>query len=389
MAKKTAVKETNTEFSDLERMEGAASKKGELVAMAPATQNYIRMIMTEDLVKSLTHIRPEVFERNLFNAIAANQQLLDYPPFYLYREVSKAAALGLLLDPLLGEAYIIEAWDGKKGRKIPQLRVGYKGMLKLARSTGNVAGVWCHEIHDTDVVEVDLGFPKVFHHRPKSLFGDRGPIVGYAAVIAYKDSTFDFEPVSLDECLKIRDRSDAYKAFKAEKIRSTPWATDENEMCKKTAFRRLMKRQDQSPQLREAIKLEDEAEFPHMVEAKAAPDQPKIRPPAPPPEATGAVEPSSAEGSELAEILPPVKPTKKPGKAKAADPEFKKLAGKDLIDYVKQCCENITAEAFKANPDVIDDLWTKIIEPHLKDAFPPDVGEVQGIFNKMVSRLQP
>jgi hypothetical protein len=58
--------------------------------------------MNEDLVKSLTFIRPEVFERNLFNALAANRNLLTYAPFYLYREVSKAAALGLLLDPPLG-----------------------------------------------------------------------------------------------------------------------------------------------------------------------------------------------------------------------------------------------------------------------------------------------
>ena len=383
MAKKQAVKQAPPP-EDLEAMEASSAKKGELITIAPNTQNYVRQIMTEDLIKSLA--RPEVFERNLFNAIAANQQLLDYPPFYLYREVSKAAALDLLLDPLLGEAYIIEAWDGKKKRKIPQLRVGYKGMLKLARSTGNVAGVWCHDIYETDVVEVDLGFPKVFHCRPKSLFGERGSIIGYAAVIAFRDGTFDFEPVSLAECLKIRDRSDAWKAFKAEKIRSTPWSTDENEMCKKTAFRRLMKRQDQSPLLREAIKIEDAAEFPEMIEAKAA-EAPKIRPPAPPPETTP--DQQSADKKDFLIKDPAKAAGNARKKAKASAKAEGRLAGKELIDYVKQCCDNITAETFAKNPDVIDDLWTKIIEPHLVDAFPPDVGEAQGIFNKMVARLQP
>jgi phage RecT family recombinase len=381
MAKKPAVQEANPEEkSDLEIMEAAAAKKGELVTMAPSTQNYIRQIMTEELVKSLS--RPEIFERNLFNALAANQALIHYPPFYLYREVSKAAALNLLLDPLLGEAYLIEAYDGKKKRKIPQLRIGYKGMLKLARMPGSVAGIWCHEIYEKDKITVDLGHPKVFHHEPK-LFVDRGAIIGYAAVIAFKDGSFDFEPMSLEECLKIRDRSDAYKAFKGGFIKSTPWETDQNEMCKKTTLRRLMKRQDTSPQLRDAIAIEDAAEFPHMVEhVAAAPEQPKIKAPTPPPDeiektVDGAIENRMTDARQK---------TTKTAKAKE---KFEKLAGKELIDFAKQCCDTMTKEIVAKNPDVIDDLWNKALAPHLEDAFPPDVSEVQGIFNKMVARLSP
>ena len=40
---------------------------------------------------------------------------------------------------------------------------------------------------------------------------------------------------------RIRDRSDAWKAFKAQKIKSTPWHTDWSEMARKTVFRRLSK----------------------------------------------------------------------------------------------------------------------------------------------------
>ena len=232
-----------------------------------------------DLYTSLpSHIKPAVFERNLVNALMANPSLMDYDPRLIFREVSKAAGLGLLLDPLLGEGYIVTAYNYKTKKTEPQLRVGYKGMNKLARQAGNVAGIYAHEVHALDDVECDLGFPKVFHHRPR-LFGDRGDIIGYVAMITFKDGTFDFEPMSVEQCQAIRDRSDAWKAYKDGKIKSTPWATDESEMSKKTALRRLMKRQDQSPELVGAIKIEDEAEF---VDAHSAlPEIPRQRVPIP------------------------------------------------------------------------------------------------------------
>lgn len=232
-----------------------------------------------DLYQSLpSHIKPAVFERNLVNALMANPSLMEYDPRLIFREVSKAAGLGLLLDPILGEGYIVTAYNYKTKRTEPQLRVGYKGMCKLARQSGNVAGIYAHEVHAFDEVECDLGFPKVFHHRPK-LFSARGDLIGYVATITFKDGTFDFEPMSREQCLAIRDRSDAWKAFKDGKIKSTPWSTDEMEMSKKTTLRRLMKRQEQSPEMAEAIRIEDEAEHPDM---RAMPEVPRAPVPSPP-----------------------------------------------------------------------------------------------------------
>lgn len=231
-----------------------------------------------DLYSSLpSHIKPAVFERNLVNALMANPALMDYDPRLIFREVSKAAGLGLLLDPLLGEGYIVTAYNYKTKKTEPQLRVGYKGMCKLARQSGNVSGIYAHEVHAFDEVECDLGFPKVFHHRPK-LFSDRGELIGYVATITFKDGTFDFEPMSTEQCQGIRNRSDAWKAFKDGKIKSTPWSTDEVEMSKKTTLRRLMKRQEQSPELMEAIRIEDEAEHPEL---RTMPDVPRPRVPSP------------------------------------------------------------------------------------------------------------
>src|SRR5579885_934316 len=219
-------------------------------------------------------LRPEVFERNLAIALMQNPDLMGFHPSLVYREVTKAAALGLLLDPQLGEAYLVVAYNGKTKRKEPQLRIGYKGMCKLARQSGNVSTVYAREVCQNDRVDVNLGYPPELKITPADLFGDRGPPVGYVALISFKDNTFDFEAMSVAECRKIRDRSDGWKAYKEDKIRSTPWSTDESEMSKKTVLRRLMKRQELSPEMRQAIEIEDRAEFPDMGDRTLI-DQPK------------------------------------------------------------------------------------------------------------------
>jgi len=219
-----------------------------------------------DLYRSLpSHIKPQIYERNISIVLMENPELMQFPPALIYREVAKAASLGLYLDPALGEAYIVVAYNYKTQRKEPQLRIGYRGMIKLARQTGNVSTIACHEVCALDDVEVDLGCPKVFHHRPK-LFTERGPVVGYVATIEFKDhAAFDLEPMSVRQCHAIRERSDAWKAFKENKIKSTPWSTDEIEMCKKTDLRRLLKRQEQSPEIVRAYQIEDEAEYGQAV----------------------------------------------------------------------------------------------------------------------------
>lgn len=232
----------------------------------------------DELARSMpSHIKPEMFKRNLLNAVMINPALMDMPVGLLFREVSKAAALGLFLDPQLGEAYIVPAYSGKTKSKEPQLRIGYRGLIKLARQSGEVTSVYAHEVHAKDRFVCKLGTDKVIEHEPM-MFGDRGPVIGYYAVMKVANGEHDFEAMSVDQIRVIRDRSDAYKAFVAKIIASTPWSTDEGEMSKKTTIRRLMKRAPQSPELAEAIRIEDAAEYGETIAARAV-----LAPPAPPP----------------------------------------------------------------------------------------------------------
>jgi recombination protein RecT len=221
----------------------------------------------ETLVSTLpAHVKPERFERNLLVAVTQHPALLECDPAAVFNEVGKAAALGLYLDPQLGEAYLITGWDGRANRKVPQLRLGYRGLIKLARQSGQISRAYAHEVCEYDPVRVTLGTEKSLFHEP-DFSKPRGKVLFYYAVAAYADGEVDFEPMAIEKIHAIRERSDGWRAFKAGKIKSTPWSTDEEEMAKKTVLRRLLKRLPQSPELAEALRIED-AEF---SEADTAP----------------------------------------------------------------------------------------------------------------------
>jgi phage RecT family recombinase len=271
-------------------------------SVTPKLDNFVQQVLppakADELWRSLpSHIKPAVFERNLLNALMQNPDLINYAPALVYREVSKAAGLGLLLDPQLGEAYMVVAYNYKTRQQEPQLRVGYKGVIKLARQAGNVEAIYAHEVCQNDKIVCHMGTDKKLVHEPV-LFSERGKVIGYYAVIKYKDGAFDFEPMSVQQVHAIRDRSDAWKAFSEGKIKSTPWSTDEDEMSKKTVLRRLLKRQPQSGELSTAISIEDEAEFPEfrtVSPARILNDAPPPPPPPPPP---------AIENKRPAEVVP-------------------------------------------------------------------------------------
>ena len=206
------------------------------------------------------HISPDRFERALANVLMNVPEMMAADPRLIFREISKVVSLGLMLDPQLGEAYLIMGWNAKTRQKEPQVRVGYKGLIKLAKQSGEILNIYAREVHEKDEIECVQGDENRLIHKPK-LFTDRGPVVGYYAVVKYKSGEIDFEPMSLDQINEIRDRSDGYKAFADGKIKSTPWSTDHGEMAKKTVLRRLSKRVSQSPELNDAISIEDRAEF--------------------------------------------------------------------------------------------------------------------------------
>ena len=148
-----------------------------------------RMLTAEDRIQLKAalprHVPWDRFERNLLNAFMTSPKLLECNPREVFREVAKIAALGLLCDAQLGEAYLIASSTG------PQARIGYRGLIKLARQSGDISAIYAHEVYENDFIECTLGDQKKLTHKP-NLFSDRGEIIGYYSVVKFRDGETDF-----------------------------------------------------------------------------------------------------------------------------------------------------------------------------------------------------
>ena len=147
--------------------------------------------------------------------------------------VMQAAQLGL--EPgLLGHCYLLPFKNKKKGITEVQFIIGYKGMIDLARRSGQIQKIYAHAVYEKDEFEYELGLEPKLKHKP-STEADRGAFIGAYAVAHFKDGGYQFEFMPKSEIEKRKSRS------KAASSQFSPWATDYEEMAKKTVIRHMWK----------------------------------------------------------------------------------------------------------------------------------------------------
>jgi recombination protein RecT len=152
--------------------------------------------------------------------VTSNSLLLECEPKTIAVGIIRSAQLGLALDPLLGESYLIPRWNNKNKRMEASWQRGYRGVLKLIRRTGELFGVRADVYHANDKF-VRAANGDFFHEKP---VGDRGVRTGAYVVFYFKDGFVSSLDMTAAEIISIRDRySEGYKAFVAGKIKDNPW----------------------------------------------------------------------------------------------------------------------------------------------------------------------
>lgn len=217
-----------------------------------------------------SHMKPERLARITLTTLQKNPKLLDCTPESFLGCILSCAALGLEPDGLLGQAYLIPY--GRTCTLVP----GYKGLVKLARQSGEIATIDAHEVRVGDAFEFHYGMTPRISHTPaqapivESDKGVKGPdrnwrpgaITHFYAVALMKDGTLQFCVMPVWEVDEIRDGSQGYQ--NAVKYKSdNPWISDYAEMGKKTAIRRLCKLLPSSvekPQLQQAVAIDERAD---------------------------------------------------------------------------------------------------------------------------------
>jgi len=181
------------------------------------------------------HITPDRLLRVAMTAIQTTPKLLDCDRQSLYAAIMKAAQLGLEPDGILGQAYLIPY--GKTVQFIP----GYKGLIDLARRSGEVSNIIAKEVCKNDKFDVQYHLEMPFSHTPK-LDGDRGEVTHFWALARFKDGGFHWDYMTRAEVEAIRDQSSGWQSAKKwNKTAESPWEKHFIEMGKKTVIRRIAK----------------------------------------------------------------------------------------------------------------------------------------------------
>ena len=185
-------------------------------------------------------VEPDRFLAIAYTAMAGNPKLLQADRTSLVRAVVEAAQCGLVVDKTLGEGALVPF----KGEVV--FIPGYKGLVKLAIQSESVSAIWAEAIHERDAADVELGSePRITHKR--ALGEDRGRPIAYYAVARMADGTTQFRIMDKKEVDRIRAKAPGGSAPKS------AWATDYDEMAKKTVVRRLCKMLPLTPAAHKAM----------------------------------------------------------------------------------------------------------------------------------------
>ena len=166
------------------------------------------------------------------------------------------AALGLLPDGTLGTAYLVPY------KTTCTLIIGYRGLIELARRSGQLTSIEAHVVRDGDEFRCEFGLEPILKHVPKLEGAGGRQIVATYAIAHFKDGSHHCEVMAVDEVDAIRTRSRASG--------NGPWVTDYAEMAKKTVVRRLMKYLPLTPEMADAFDAADR-EYIRDVDIEDAP----------------------------------------------------------------------------------------------------------------------
>lgn len=201
---------------------------------------------------SPSHITIDRLLRIALTEIKRNPDLQKCKPISVVGAIIQAAQLGLMPDSITGHSYLVPYKDKC------QLIIGYKGMMTLAYQSGQVTNIFATEVYNDDMFEFEYGLDPKLKHIPNldSIHKDNDLKCFYA--IAYlQNGGSQFVVLPKSEI----DRHRRYS--KVSNSQYSPWATNYNEMAKKTAIRVLCKYLPQNTEnmlLSNAVGLDEQAD---------------------------------------------------------------------------------------------------------------------------------
>lgn len=174
--------------------------------------------------------------RDVLTAISQNPDLLKCDPQSVLGGAMTMAQLGLRVG-VLGHGWLLPFRDWKTKQHKAQLVIGYQGLVALAYRSGQIKSLRARTVHEHDHFAVEYGIEEKLVHRPAA--GDRGPAVGYYAVVQFLPDGHSFYHLTKAEAEVYRDRYAMAKKSDGSVV--GPWKTEFDAMAMKTCVRQLSK----------------------------------------------------------------------------------------------------------------------------------------------------
>lgn len=213
------------------------SKHGELVKMLPKHLGAERLLKVAQIAATTT---PALAKCDVASLVGA---------------IGQCAQMGLEPNTVLGHAYLVpfntkrkDTNGNEKWVNSVQVIIGYKGLIDLARRSGQIISIAAHEVCEHDEFELVYGLEEKLAHSPA--MGERGSIIGFYAVAKLKDGGHAFEFMSLHQVHEIMSATQS-------KGKYGPWKDHFPEMGRKTVIRRLAKFLPLSIEFQTAVALDE------------------------------------------------------------------------------------------------------------------------------------
>lgn len=175
------------------------------------------------------HMDADRLARIALTTMKTTPQLLECTPQSLLGALMLSAQTGMEPGPL-GHAYLVPRRN--KGVMECTWILGYKGIIELARRSGQIVSIEAREVCEADEFDYQYGLDEQLVHKP-FMGGERGPIVAFWGLAKFKDGGHYFLVMSKADVDAAMQRSDAGKRGYG------PWVSDYAAMGRKTVIRRM------------------------------------------------------------------------------------------------------------------------------------------------------
>lgn len=198
------------------------------------------------------HLSADRMARIAILAVSGSKLLMECKPTSILACLMTAASLGLEVGGSLGDAYLVP-FRQKDGSYVATLIIGYRGLISLARRSGQILSIEADVVREKDSWTFRKNQDGTFFEHAPSEEENPGEIKRGYAIARLRDT-----PVPAVIVMTKRE-IDAIRAS-SKAGQHGPWKEHYPEMMKKTLIRRLTKMLPMSVEFADAIDKEDRAE---------------------------------------------------------------------------------------------------------------------------------